>query len=170
MIRALAIAVLLAAPLPVLAQTPPKPAAQPARTPSVDPVSEANLSRDGLKAMFDAAKLPATVDRDGNLTVKPGAVLIYVLPGKDRVRLLANFGFAARATYPEKLDLANRINDGYIVVRAAVPGDRPAELAIDHYVPLGNGVSRATLVAVTRRFAAIVEEAVGAVDTERLLK
>lgn len=183
-IRHLALAAVLALPLPALGQTPaaPRPA-QPARPPASAPqaaapaaaaapdlVTEANLSRDGLKAMFDAAKLPTAIEGGEKLTVKVGAVVVYVLPGKDRVRLLATYSFAARAAYQEKLDLANRINDGYIVIRAAIPADRPGEIAIDHYILLGTGVSRATVVAVTRRFADIVREAVDALDTDRLLK
>jgi len=179
----LALAAVLALPLPALGQTPaaPRPA-QPARPPASAPqaaapaaaapdlVTEANLSRDRLKAMFDAAKLPTAIEGGEKLTVKVGAVVVYVLPGKDRVRLLATYSFAARAAYQEKLDLANRINDGYIVIRAAIPADRPGEIAIDHYILLGTGVSRATVVAVTRRFADIVREAVDALDTDRLLK
>ena len=182
-IRHLALAAVLALPLPALGQTPtaPRPA-QPARPPASAPqaaapaaaapdlVTEANLSRDGLKAMFDTAKLATTIEPGGNLTVKLGSMVVYVLPGKDRVRLLATFSFAARAAYQEKLDLANRINDGYIVVRASIPADRPGEIAIDHYILLGAGVSRATVVAVTRRFADIVREAVDALDSDRLLK
>lgn len=35
---------------------------------------------------------------------------------------------------------------------------------------LGTGISRATMVAITRRFAEVVVEAIGATDTDRLIK
>ncbi len=160
-------AVLLAPPV-AWAQAPARPAPAPAR-PAVEMVTEANLSRDGLKAGFDAAKMTTAIDAAGNLTVAFPQVRVHVLPAKEVVRLLASFSFAPRAAMQEKLDLANRINDGYIVVRAAVPADRAGELSVDHYIVLGPGVSRAAIAATTRRFADVVVEAVGALDTDKLL-
>ncbi len=152
------------------AQPAPRPARPPTAAPAAELVTAANLSRDGMRAIYDAAKLPAAIDASGNLTVKVGAVMLYVLASEDRIHLLATYSFAARATHPEKLDLANRINDGYIVVRAAIPADKPGEISIDHYILLGPGASRGLIVAVTQRFAAIVHEAIDATDTERLLQ
>jgi hypothetical protein len=164
---------LLAAP--ALAQAPAqpaRPAAQPAPrpAPAVEMVTEANLSRDGLKAAFDAAKLATSIDAAGNLMVRIGDTSVHVLPSKDVIRLVAHFAFAPRATLMEKLDLANRINDGYIVVRAAVPADRIGDLNLDLYIVLGSGVSRANVVTSTRRFVDIVVEAIAALDSEQLLK
>ena len=170
----LALALLLGlSAAPALAQAPrpaaPAPA-RPAAAPASDVMTEANLSRDGLKAGFDAAKLATSIDDAGNLVVKIGQTSLHVLPDKDRIRLLANFAFAPRATLLEKLDLANRINDGFIMVRAAVPADRPGDLNVDHYILLGSGVRRADVVATARRFVDVVVEAVGTLDSEQLLK
>jgi hypothetical protein len=167
-------AVLLAAPL-AWAQAPARPAPAPAPAqarPAVsgEMVTEANLSRDGLKAAFDAAKMTTAIDAVGNLSVAFPQVRVNVVPAKDVVRLLVSFSFAPRAAMQERLDLANRINDGYIMVRAAVPAERPGELSVDHYIVLGPGVSRAAIAAATRRFADVVVEAVGALDTDNLLK
>ncbi len=160
--------VLLAAPL-AWAQAPARPTpARPAA--SGEMVTEANLSRDVLKAALDAAKMTTAVDASGNLTVSFALIRVHVLPGKDVVRLLVSFSFAPRAAMQEKLDLANRINDQYIVLRAAVPAERPDQLSVDHYIVLGPGVSRAAIAAATRRFADVVVEAIGAVDTDNLLK
>jgi len=165
-------AVALAAPV-AWGQTPPRPAPAPApaqaRT-AADMVTEANLSRDGLKAAFDAAKMTTAIDGGGNLTVTLPQVLVHVLPAKDTVRLMVSFTFAPRAAMQERLDLANRINDGYIMVRATVPAERAGELSVDHYIVLGPGVSRAVIVAATRRFADVVVEAIRATDTDNLLK
>lgn len=161
-------AVLLSAPL-AWAQAPARPAPAPAR-PAIEMVTEANLSRDGLKAAFDAAKMTTAIDAAGNLTVASPQVRVNVVPAKDVVRLLVSFSFAPRAAMQERLDLANRINDGFIMVRAAVPADREGELSVDHYIVLGPGLSRAAIAATTRRFADVVVEAVGALDTDNLLK
>jgi len=155
---------------PVLAQgSLPAPRPAQARAPA-EMLTEANLSRDALRAVFEAAKLPTSLDQGGNLKVTVAPVTFYALAGKDHVRLLATYGFNARAAYQEKLDLANRINDGFIVVRATVPAEKPREIAIDHYILLGPGVSRAGVVAAARRFGEIIREALAAVDSDGLLK
>jgi hypothetical protein len=153
---------------PVAAQGGKPPAE--ARAVAGEMVTGATLSRDGLKAIFDGAKLPTGLDGGANLTVRFPDVLVTVLPGKDTVRLMASFAFAPRAAMQEKLDLANRINDGYMITRAAIPADRPGEIVLDHYIVLGPGVSRAAILAATRRFAVVVVEAVAALDSDSLLK
>lgn len=158
---------------PTQAQPAPRPAPQaPAPRPAAAPemVTEANVSRDLMKAIYDAAKVPASVDGGGNLVVTLQQVKMFVMPGKDAVRLLATYEFAPRASWQERLDLANRLNDGYIMARASLPEARPGTLAVDYYVMLGAGISRATIVAITKRFADVVVEAIAAEDTDRLIK
>ncbi len=167
------IAVLTAGVLPAVAQPAARPAPQaaaprPAAAPEL--VTEANVSRDLMKAMYDAAKVPASVDGGGNLVLALPEVKVFVLPGKDSVRLLATYDFAPRASWQERLDLANRINDGYLMARASLPEVRPGTLAVDYYVMLGAGISRATMVALTKRFGEVVVEAIAAEDTDRLIQ
>jgi len=167
----IALAGMLAGPALAQAPAPPRPVPRPAAAaPPAELVTEGSLTKEKLKAIFDAAKLAASVDAAGNLVVKAGQTTAYALPAKDSLRLLVSFAFLPKATLMEKLDLANRINDEYLVVRATVSGEKATELHIDYYVLLGAGVSRATLVAATQRFLTIVPEAVDAMDTERLIK
>jgi hypothetical protein len=155
--------------VPAAAQTAKPPAgARPAGGAEV--VTAATLSRDGLKAIFEGAKLPTALEGAGSLAVQLPDVLVTVAPGKDTVRLMASFAFAPRAAMQEKLDLANRINDEYILVRAAIPAERPGEIVLDHYVVLGPGVSPGVILAATRRFAVVVVEAVATLDSDSLLK
>lgn len=174
-----ALLALLAAP--ALAQAPapgraPAPAAKPASpapapaAPAGDMVTEANISKPLLKAIFDQAKMPTEVDAVGNLLVKGGQIAAYVLPVKDNFRLLVTFTFQPKATLAEKFDLANRINEEYIVARAFVGGENNSELRVDYYVLVGPGLTRAQVVAATRRFLEVTSEAVAAMDTERLIK
>lgn len=170
---AASLAMLLACPgVPVAAQpaTRPAPQAQPRPPAMPELVTEANLSRDLMKAVYDAAKVPASLDGGGNLVVNLPQVKVFVLPGKDSVRLMASYDFTPRATWQEKLDLANRINDEYIMVRALLPEKWPGTLSVDYYVMIGAGISRATMVAITKRFGEVVVEAIGATDTDRLIK
>ena len=169
------LAVLAAGVLPAAdaqAQPAPRPAPQAAapRPAAAELVTEANVSRDLMKAIYDAAKVPAAVDGGGNLVVTLPQVKLFVMPGKDAVRLLATYDFAPRASWQERLDLANRINDGYVMARASLPEVRPGTLAVDYYLMLGTGVTRANVVALTRRFGEVVVEAIATEDTDRLIK
>lgn len=174
-LRRLALAAALLMPFPALALAPARPAPAPAPRPAAAPaaadlVTEANLSRDMLKAMYDAAKVPASIDGGGNLVVNLPQVKVFVLPAKDSVRLMASYAFSPRATLQEKLDLANRINDEYIMARASLPEQRAGTMAVDYYVILGPGISKAAMLAITRRFAQVVVEAIAALDTDRLIQ
>lgn len=164
---ALALAIACVAPAtisPAAAQAPARPRAAP-----TDPVTEQNLSRDNLKAAYDAAKLKATIDADGDIMIKDG-VTVFAFPNKDRIRLIVYYGFKAAVTLQQKLELANRINEGYIVARATVGGTDQGQLQIDYYILIGAGVSKATIVAATKRFISIVPEAVKEHDKEDIVK
>ena len=117
----LALALALACAVPALvtpasaqAQAPgrPRPAAS-------DPVTEKNLSRDNLKAAYDAAKLPVSIDADGDIMIKD-RVTLFAFPNKERIRLVVYYAFKPEVSLQQKLELANRINQGYIVAATIV--------------------------------------------------
>jgi hypothetical protein len=166
-----ALLALLALPAaPALAQAPARPQPPRPAAPAGDLVTEASLNKTALKAILDQAKLPTEVDAAGNLLVKGEQVTAYVLPGQGTIRFLTSFTFLPKATLAEKLDLANRINEDYIMARATVRGENLGELHTDYYLVIGPGVGRAVVVAAARRFLDVVTEAVPASDTERLIK
>lgn len=101
------------------AQAPARP-----RAVASDPVTEANLSRDSLKAAYDAAKLPVAIDEDGDIKIKD-RVTLFAFPNKERIRLVVYYAFKPEVTLLQKLELANRINQGFIVARASVGGRDP---------------------------------------------
>ncbi len=160
------------APGPAKPAAPRPPAAAPAApsAPAGDMVTEANIAKPLMKAIYDQAKMPTEIDAAGNLLVKGGQMSAYVLPVKDNFRLLVTFTFQPKATLAEKFDLANRINEEYIVARAFVGGENNSELRLDYYVLVGPGLSRAQVVSATKRFLEVASEAVPAMDTERLIK
>ena len=164
---ALAMALACAGPAfvtPALARAPgrPRPAAS-------DPVTERNLSRDNLKAAYDAAKLPVSIDGDGDIMIKD-RVTVFALPNKERIRLVVYYAFKPEVSLQQKLELANRINQGYIVARASVGGKDENQLQVDYYLLLGAGMSKATIVAATKRFMGIVPDAVKENDRDDIVK
>ena len=97
----------------------------------------------------------------------------WVFPNKDRIRLMAQYGFKPDAPLQQKLELANRINDDYIIIRAIVTGKNrvnPKLLKLDYYLLLGSCLSKTNLASATRRFMSIVPQAVKEHDTDDIVK
>ena len=146
------------------AQAPARP-----RAAASDPVTEKNLTRDSLKAAYDAAKMAVSIDEDGDIKIRD-RVTAFAFPNKERIRLVVYYAFKPEASLQQKLELANRINQGYIVARASVGGREEGQLQVDYYLLLGAGMSRATIVAATKRFMGIVPDAVKENDREDIVK
>jgi hypothetical protein len=117
-----------------------------------------NVSKDMLKAIFDAALMDTTLDSDGDILIKDRC-RVYVLPDVERrrIRLLAQFGFVPSASEHAKLDCANRINSDYIIVRASVHGDK---LRFSYDVSLDGGITKKAMALLVKRFCSIPQEAV----------
>lgn len=164
---ALAVALVCAGPVgvaPAWGQGQARP-----RTAASDPMTEANLSRDSLKAAYDAAKMAVSIDEDGDIKIKD-RVTLFVFPNKERIRLIVYYAFKPEVSLQQKLALANRINQGFIVARASVGGQEEGQLQVDYYLLLGTGMSRATIVAATKRFITVAADAVKESDKEDIVK
>lgn len=133
-----------------------------------DLITSANLSKEGLKSLFDAAFMETSYDSDGDLRVKEG-LSCWVLPSEDRIKLLAAFGFASHATRAQRLELVNRINREYVIVRASV-GDRNDSLLFDHDISIRGGVMPAMVVQSTKRFLSIILPSVQECDKDNIVK
>jgi hypothetical protein len=73
-------------------------------------ITPENLSKELLKSVLDAALLDTSYDSEGDLKVKD-RVNCFVFPNqerKDRVQLLALFGFKPETTELQRLQCANR--------------------------------------------------------------
>jgi len=126
---------------------------------SDDLVTPDNLSKELLKSLFDSAFLETSWDDEGDLRVKD-RIRCFALPSenKDRIRLLAIFGFKDGATPAQRLECVNNINREYIMVRAAIGSN--GVLRFDHDIYVKGGVTKKNVVLATKRFLSIPLEAI----------
>jgi hypothetical protein len=119
-----------------------------------------NLSKELLKSVLDAAFMETSFDSDGDLKVKEG-VNCFVLPNeerKDRVQLMALFGFKPEASELLRLQAVNRINAEYIIVRAVVGKNDTLRFTWD--IPIAGGITKKAFVLAVKRFCSIPHNSV----------
>ncbi len=93
---------------------------------------------------------------------------VQLLVSRDHrfLRLLAHFLFQKDAPHGPRLELANRINAEMALPRAAIDSD--GDLALDHTLVLGPGLSAEMLVAQVEALARALPLALG-FDTQQVL-
>jgi Putative bacterial sensory transduction regulator len=163
------LACLLATAPAAPAQNAQRPAPKSAMPVAAEPITQENLSKPLVKSVYKAALMDVKLDEDGDVMVRD-TIRTWVFPNKDRIRLMAQYGFKMDAPLQQKLKLANRINDDYIIIRAIVTGKNQELLKLDYYLLVGSGMSKTNLVRATRRFMSIVPQAVKEHDTDDVMK
>jgi hypothetical protein len=126
---------------------------------SDDLITLENVSKDSIKALFDNAYFETSVDKDGDLRVKD-RVNCWVLLNdrKDRIRLLAIFGFKPDTTEQQRLAFVNNVNSQYIIVRAHSGGNNTLQFTYD--LMINTGLAKKNLIATFKRFCEIPQEAI----------
>lgn len=123
-------------------------------------ITPENLSKEMLKSVLDAAFMETYYDSEGDLRVRD-RVNCFVFPNqerKDRVQLIAVFGFKAGTSELQRLQAANRINAEYIIVRAVVGGNDTLRFTWD--IPIAGGITKKAFVLALKRFCSIPHAAV----------
>jgi hypothetical protein len=122
-----------------------------------------NITKEGLRDLFVAAYMDASLDEDGDVLVKE-SYRSYLVPGQDAawIRLYSPFKGNESATLADKLAWANRINAELIVVRTYVTDK--GGFVFEEYLPVEGGITKRALVLATRRFHRMLESAVRSDD------
>lgn len=123
-------------------------------------ITPENLTKERLKAVLDAAFMETSYDNDGDLRVHD-RIKCLVLPNlerKDRIQLVALFGFKPQSTELERLQAVNRINTEYIIVRAVARGNDILCFTWD--LPVAGGLTPRAFVLAVKRFCAIPQPAI----------
>ena len=123
-------------------------------------ITQDNLSKELLKSVLDAAFMETSFDDDGDLKVKD-EVSCFVFPNlerKDKVQLLAIFGFKSEASELQRLQAVNRINEKYIIVKAVAGNNDQLRFSWD--IPIAGGITKKAFVIALKRFCSIPHDAV----------
>ena len=125
-----------------------------------DLVTPKILNRDFLYTLYDAAYMECDQDGDGDSVItESGLKCIATLPNhQDAIHLVILFPLKDNVSLQEKLECVNRINDCYIITRAAVTKNATL-LLCDYYIFLNGGVSRKAIVLGTKKFIEVTREA-----------
>jgi hypothetical protein len=118
------------------------------------------LSIEAVRAAFDAAMYDVALDGELRMRVSSGYLFWVTLAESRRfLRFTAVFRFTDGSDLPARLELANRINDDLVMIRAAASGEQHERLWLDYYVWLDGGMPRKNVVLAFRQFEALVEAA-----------
>src|SRR5262245_38379866 len=123
-------------------------------------ITPENLSKESLQAIFAAALMETSIDTAGELQVRE-TLQCLVLPSdsKDRIRLLALFGFEPQVSQQQRLEFVNQVNSEFILIRATV-GAKNDTLFFDHDILVQGGITKQALILATKRFLSIPWDAI----------
>jgi hypothetical protein len=122
-------------------------------------ITPENLSKELLKSVLDAALMDTSYDDEGDIRVKEN-IGCWILPSterKDRIKLLALFGFEPGASQLQRLECVNKINNEYIVVKAIV-GQKDT-LRFEYDILVAGGITKKAFVLAVKRFCSIPRSA-----------
>jgi len=124
-----------------------------------------------LHEVYKAAFMNPEIGADGDIKLELENIKVFVKIEAEKkiMRLYALFGTKPGTTRQQVLELANRINDGLVMLRACYPAAFPSvALWLDHDLDIEAGMTAEDIVSETRRFRTVIA-AVPGVDTESIL-
>lgn len=118
--------------------------------------------------MLEAALIDFSVDSDGDFLVNE-SIRCVVIPNRehrDRISLMAQYGFEDGVSEEDRLTCVNRINQEYILVRASVTDRSSLRFRYDIYLP--GGMTPKNIVMTLKRFCSVCKSAVS--EYEKLIQ
>lgn len=136
---------------------------------SVELVTPENVTLELLRDVYEAALMDATIDEENGFVILDDEIVARakLSDSKERLQLIAFYKVREDADRTDRLELVNRINDQFVLVRAAV-GDED-ELWIDYGLVLKGGATKKQIAHATRMFLKVAEMAVKDCDDEGIV-
>ena len=133
-------------------------------------VTPDNVSVEMLRDLYEAAYMDVTLDEEhGVLRLREElAARAHLSESKERIQLLAVYGVKEEAQRIERLELVNRINENYVLIRAGIDDD--GDLWFDQCILLKGGVTKKAIVLATRAFLTLVPKAVNECDEDGIVE
>ena len=128
------------------------------------------ITIDAVREVYEQAYLDVTFDAERQFVrIKEDIIArAHLSEAKDRLQLVAVYGVKDDTSRADRLELANRINENYVLVRAGIDDD--GDLWFDYCVYLKGGVTPKALVQATRAFLSIVPKAVTECDEDGIVE
>ena len=133
-------------------------------------VTPDNVSVEMLRDLYDAAYMDVTLDEEhGVLRIREElAARAHLSESKERIQLLAVYGVKEEAQRIERLELVNRINENYVLIRAGIDDD--GDLWFDYCILVKGGLTKKAIVQATRAFLMLVPKAVNECDEDGIVE
>jgi hypothetical protein len=132
-------------------------------------VSPENVSLELIRDIYDSAMMEVTLDEEKRfIRIKEDVVARCTLSeSKERIQLIAYYGIKDEAQRIDRLELVNRINEQYVLIRAGIDDD--GDLWFDYCLVLKGGVAKKHIVQATRVFLMLVPKAVSECDEDGIV-
>ena len=132
-------------------------------------VTPDNVSIELVREIFEQAYMDATLDEDKKQIRLREEVLarVFLSESKERLQVVAYYGIKEDAQRADRLELVNRINENYVLIRAGIDDD--GDLWFDYCVLLKGGATKKAIVQAVRVFLMLVPKAVNECDEDEIV-
>jgi len=136
---------------------------------SVELVTPENLTVDLLSEIYEAALMEVTIDEERSFVRIQDDILARarVPESKERIQLGALYGIKEDAQRIDRLELVNRVNDQFVLIRASIT--EAGDLYFDYDIYIKGGVTRRQIAQATRMFLKLVPKAVADSDEDGII-
>lgn len=128
-----------------------------------------NVTLEAVRDLYEAALLDVELDEENGFVVIDDEIVARakLSDSKERLQLIACYRVREDVPRIDRLELVNRINDQYVIVRAAMSEDD--ELWVDYAVVLKGGTTPKQIAHATRMFLKVAEMAVKDCDEDGIV-
>lgn len=128
-----------------------------------------NVTLEAVRDIYEAALLDVELDEENGFVVIDDEIVARakLSDSKERLQLIACYRVREDVPRIDRLELVNRINDQYVIVRAAMSEDD--ELWVDYAVVLKGGTTPKQIAHATRMFLKVAEMAVKDCDEDGIV-
>lgn len=132
-------------------------------------VTPETVTLDVIRDLYEMALMDVTLDEENGFVVIDDEIVARakLSDTKERLQLIAFYKVREDSERIDRLELVNRINDQYVLVRAAV-GEED-DLWIDYGLVLKGGATRKQIAHATRMFLKVAEMAVKDCDEDGIV-
>jgi Putative bacterial sensory transduction regulator len=132
-------------------------------------VTPETVTLEAVRDLYETALMDVTLDEESGFVVIDDEIVARakLSDNKERLQLIAFYKVREDTERIDRLELVNRINDQYVLIRAAV-GEED-ELWIDYGIVLKGGATKKQIAHATRMFLKVAEMAVKDCDEEGIV-
>ena len=138
---------------------------------SAELITPETASMELIHEVYEQAFMDAKLDEEGKyVRLKDEGVVAraFLAESKERLQLYALYGIKDDAERIDRLELVNRINENFVLVRAGIDDD--GDLWFDYCILIKGGVTRKAIVQATRTFLTLFPRAVNECDEDGIVE